>query len=157
MDESAKKSVLGMIPYGVFICTSKYGDIISASTVTWVTQTSFDPPLIAVALKKESGVHETVRNAGKFVLHVVPDGEKKLASRFFRPAQVEENKINGVSFSLAHGLPVLQRAPAHLVCRVRQVPEIGDHHLFIGEIIDAVSQADVAPLLLKDTGWRYSG
>ena len=46
MDEDAKKAALRMIPYGMFILTtkSKDGQNIGAATVNWITQTSFAPP-----------------------------------------------------------------------------------------------------------------
>ena len=48
MDEDAKKTALRMIPYGMYVLTSKSEDV-SAATVNWLTQTSFSPPLVLVA------------------------------------------------------------------------------------------------------------
>lgn len=148
-----------MIPYGMFICTTKSGDEIAASTVTWVTQCSFKPPLITVAIKNDTKIYDILKEAGRFALHVVPDGEKQLASRFFRPASIENGRMNGVPFAMDgnHGLPILESTPAHLICKVRELPEIGDHHLFIAEVVDGEYRAEMEPLLLRDTGWRYGG
>ena len=57
MNEDAKKTALRMIPYGMFILTtkSKDGQNVGAATVNWVTQTSFSPPLVAVGVKADSG------------------------------------------------------------------------------------------------------
>ena len=50
MDED-KKSVLRMIPYGIYVMTAKDGDgNVGAGMVNWVTQTSFDPPLSSAVL-----------------------------------------------------------------------------------------------------------
>ncbi len=50
MNEDSKKTALRMIPYGMYVLTTKsgQGEDVDAATVNWVTQTSFSPPLIAV-------------------------------------------------------------------------------------------------------------
>ena len=60
MDDAAKKTALRMIPYGIYILTAKSGNDVAAATVNWVTQTSFEPPLVAVAIKSDSGDRKSV-------------------------------------------------------------------------------------------------
>ena len=55
MDQDAKKTALRMIPYGMYVLTSKDGKDVSAATVNWLTQTSFAPPLVAMGVKGDSG------------------------------------------------------------------------------------------------------
>ena len=45
MDEAAKKTALRMIPYGMFVLTSrsKDGQEVGTATVNWITQASFSP------------------------------------------------------------------------------------------------------------------
>ena len=50
MDPNAKKTTLRMIPYGLYVLTAAHPDgRVAAGTVNWVTQASFEPPLVAVA------------------------------------------------------------------------------------------------------------
>jgi flavin reductase (DIM6/NTAB) family NADH-FMN oxidoreductase RutF len=52
MNLDHKKTVLRMIPYGIYVLTSDDGKgDISAATVNWVTQTAFVPPLLVVGVK----------------------------------------------------------------------------------------------------------
>jgi flavin reductase (DIM6/NTAB) family NADH-FMN oxidoreductase RutF len=37
------------------------------------------------------------------------------------------------------------------------IVEDGDHHLFIGEVVDAGINDDRRALLMRDTGWNYGG
>ena len=56
MDADAKKTALRMIPYGIYVLTSEGKDgKVAASTVNWVTQTAFQPPLVVVGVKADSG------------------------------------------------------------------------------------------------------
>ena len=59
MNEEAKRTALRMIPYGMYILTTKSqdGQEVGAATVNWLTQTSFAPPLVAVGVKADSSSH----------------------------------------------------------------------------------------------------
>ncbi|SVC69557.1 uncharacterized protein METZ01_LOCUS322411, partial [marine metagenome] len=61
MDDDKRKEVLRMISYGVYVLTSKNGHDYGSATVTWVSQASFNPPMISVCLKKNSGVYLLVK------------------------------------------------------------------------------------------------
>lgn len=52
MNEEAKKKLLRMIPHALYLLTSRANGQTAAATVSWVTQASFQPPLVAVGLKK---------------------------------------------------------------------------------------------------------
>ena len=74
MDKNVKKSVLRMIPYGLYVLTAQSGEKISAATVTWVTQASFEPPLLQVGVRVDSFIHQVVQEAGAFsvLLECIP-------------------------------------------------------------------------------------
>ena len=51
MDEAAKKTTLRMIPYGLFVATTKDGDKVNGAAVNWLTQALFAPPLVVLGSK----------------------------------------------------------------------------------------------------------
>ena len=159
MDEEAKKKTLRMIPYGLFILTAKNGDDIAAATVNWVTQSSFKPPLVAVGIKCDSHPYTTVKEAKQFAINVLGAEQKDLAQAFFMTVKPEGKKLGPVSFrSGTTGAPVLNETPAYWECKLVDVVEQGDHHLFIGEVVEAgVNDPDDKSLLMRDTGWNYGG
>ena len=72
MDENAKKTALRMIPYGLYVLTAEDSQgRMSGATVNWVTQTSFQPPLVALGVKKDSLIHDIIKESGKFALNVL--------------------------------------------------------------------------------------
>ena len=92
MNPDHKKTVLRMIPYGIYVLTSDDGKgNISAATVNWVTQTAFAPPLLVVGVKTDSGTYQTVKTAQTFALNMLGKDQKSLAFTFFRPADVSDN------------------------------------------------------------------
>ena len=160
MNPDHKKTVLRMIPYGIYVLTSDDGKgNISAATVNWVTQTAFVPPLMVVGVKTDSGTYQTVKTAQTFALNMLGKDQKSLAFTFFRPADVSDGKLSGQSFRKGTtGAPILIDALGAVECRVVSIVEQGDHHIVVGEVIDAhlskppTGRPDSAILEMKDLG-----
>lgn len=160
MDADAKKTALRMIPYGIYVLTADDGKgNVGAATVNWVTQGSFAPPLVVVGVKADSGAHTVVKGTGKFVLNMLGKEQKAAAFTFFKPAKVEDGKLSGQAFHAgANGAPILDAAIAAVECSVRQIVEMGDHHIVIAEVTEAcvmqapAGRADAAILEMKDLG-----
>lgn len=167
MDPNARKLTLRMIPYGLYVLTSeaKNGRI-SAATVNWVTQASFEPPLVAVGVKTDSTGHEVIKESRSFALNVLTKGQQDQAFAFFKPAEREGNTLAGEPFTSGEtGSPILTNAKAFVECRLVDTVERGDHSLFVGEVVNAERTAeptgrpDDETLILKDLGEKtfYGG
>jgi flavin reductase (DIM6/NTAB) family NADH-FMN oxidoreductase RutF len=159
MDEQAKKNALRRIPYGLFLLTAKNGDEIASGTINWVTQTSFKPPMVAVGIKQDSHPYAVVKASGAFALNALGADQKDVAQTFFGPVNAEGSKLGPVTFQpgAETGSPVINEAPAWWECRVVGVLEQGDHHVFLGEVVNAGVNSDTATLLMRDTSWNYGG
>jgi flavin reductase (DIM6/NTAB) family NADH-FMN oxidoreductase RutF len=156
--EAAKKSTLLMIPYGLYLLSSKNGDEIGAGTVNWVTQTSFKPPLVAMGVKKDSHLYSVLKQSGTFALSFLESGQKDAAFAFFRPTQVESNKMNGYDYETHEtGAPVLSAAPAWVEGRVVGEVDAGDHSCVVGEVTNAGSRREAKLLTLDEVGVKYGG
>ena len=82
-----------------------------------------------------------------------------MAFGFFKPAQRDGDTISGESFHIGNsGAPILDSAHASVECKIVEIVERGDHHIFIGEVIDAhvakepEGRADAAILEMKELG-----
>jgi flavin reductase (DIM6/NTAB) family NADH-FMN oxidoreductase RutF len=167
MDANAKKTALRMIPYGLFVLTGRTKDgRVSAATVNWVTQASFEPPLVVVGVKADSSSHEVIKEARAFALNVLGKGQQAAAFNFFKPAAVEGSKVSGEAFRLGStGAPLLESTPAFVECKLIETVERGDHSIFVGQVVDAgvsrapEGRADDATLWLRELGEKtfYGG
>ena len=157
MDEQSRKTALRMLSYGVYILTSKFEDNYCAATVTWVSQASFEPPLISVCIKGDSASYAVVKGRGEFLLHLLGEDQKDLSASFFKPSILENGLINGQTYQLQDDFPLLTAVPAYIKCRVLDILEKGDHPLFLAEVIDAVINEEPNPLELRKTDWSYGG
>ena len=160
MDANVKKTVLRMIPYGLYVLTAKgKDDTVTAATVNWVTQASFAPPLVVVGVKADSHPHPIIKESKAFALNVLGKDQGAMAFTFFKPATREGQKISGEPFRWGTtGAPILEHAPAFVECRLVDSVERGDHSIFVGEVVEAgqakvpEGRADDATLWLKDLG-----
>lgn len=149
-----------MIPYGLYVLTaeSKSGKI-AAATVNWVTQASFNPPLVVVGVKIDSLAHSAIKESGAFVLNVLGKGQNDIAFTFFKPLEREEMSIGGQPFQKGvTGSPILENFPAFIECNLVETVERGDHSVFVGEAVNVgvreepKGRADEAVLWLKELG-----
>ncbi len=159
MDDDAKKTALRMIPYGIYVMTAENDGEVAAATVNWVTQTAFAPPLVVVGVKTDSGAYGISKAAGCFALNMLGKGQQGLAFGFFKPATRDGNTVSGEPFHAGStGAPILDNAIASVECKIVEIVEQGDHHIFIGEVVDAnvatqpEGRADEAILEMKELG-----
>ena len=157
MDEQARKTALRMISYGVYILTSKMNSEVSAATVTWVSQASFEPPMLSVCVKRDSGSYKVVKDRGEFILHMLGESQKDLAATFIKPTEVKNGLINGEKYEINDDLPLIMAAPAYINCHVLEILENGDHPLFLAKVNEVTVRENVPPLELCKTGWSYGG
>jgi flavin reductase (DIM6/NTAB) family NADH-FMN oxidoreductase RutF len=158
MDPATKKKALRMIPYGLFVATSKDDSGPAAGTINWISQSSFTPPLIMVAIKADSALHRAIAATRTFIVHVIAKDQKELATAFFRGAELSGDRLNGYRIeSGAKGIPLLVDPPAWFECLVVNEVRGGDHTVFVAEVVDAGVRKDAEPLTLRDTGFFYGG
>ena len=158
MDEAAKKTALRMIPYGLFVVTASHGGEISGACINWVTQASFQPPLVVLGLKNDSHTLAHVKAGGAFAVNVLATGQKDLAYSFFKPTTVDGNKLSGYEFETGGtGAPLLLDAPAWCECKLAEVVEGGDHTVVVAEVVEAGVRRESAPLTLSELGVFYGG
>ena len=94
-DKDITKDVLRMFSYGLFVAASVGAEGPSAATVSWVTQASFEPRLIAVAMRKGTAIHKAVESSHRFALHVVSAEERDFAKAFFKAQPSTTDEIGG--------------------------------------------------------------
>jgi flavin reductase (DIM6/NTAB) family NADH-FMN oxidoreductase RutF len=158
MDDKAKKQALLMIPYGLQVLGAAHGGISTVATVNWVTQASFNPPLVVVGIKKDSGAHSIVKDSKKFAISMLASGQKAIAGAFFRHVEPKDGKFGDYAYETgANGAPIVSDAPASVECDVVGFYELGDHSTVVGKVTEAHTKREAEALTMKETGWNYGG
>jgi flavin reductase len=134
---------------GVTVITTRGPDEPYGMTASSFTSVSLDPPLILVCVIRGTLGSETISRNRVFAINILTV-EQEAISRYFasrdRPrgshAFQEIPHRDGVT-----GSPILEGVAGHLECQVVQSHDVGDHIIFIGEVLDLDFDEDEKPLL----------
>lgn len=151
------REALQMISYGLYVLTTGRGREAHASTVNWLTQISFEPLLIMIAVEKTSHSRLLLQGGGVFAINFLSQDQTLLARRLAVPHRLNPHKLAGVACHAGvTGAPLLDEAIAFLEGEVRQALEPGgDHTLFVGEVVGGGVTRYVEPLTLLASRLRY--
>ena len=159
MDNALKKTVLRMFTYGLYAATAKHGSDISIMTVNWLTQCSFDPPLLVLAVENDSHSRQVIEASGAFALNLYESGQRELAGSLGRTFGKHPEKITEAAWQLGPttGSPLLENALGWVECKIVSSLPTGDHILFVAEVVEVGLNREGVPLTLKETGFKYAG
>jgi flavin reductase (DIM6/NTAB) family NADH-FMN oxidoreductase RutF len=160
MDPKTKQKTLRLLTNGMYVLTSRgLNGQLGAATVSWVSQSSFKPPLLMVAIRKDSNVLRCLRESRIAALHVLGAGQRDIAQKFFRPSKASSTKLNDEPFFEGKtSAPILKNLPAYVECKALDIlEEYGDHAIAILEVVEAELTAPIEPLTVGDSPWEYGG
>ena len=158
-----RRRVLWTMPSGLYVLGSTdKGERRNGMTMNWATQVSFAPKMLAVGIELGAFTHELVSEGRVFSLNLIDREDRAIVRKFTKPVDVDlaEHTLNDVPFhDGVSGAPILDQAVAYLDCEVRESVSVGDHTLFLGEIVDAGFQKpeDTPILRMEDTRMNYGG
>jgi flavin reductase (DIM6/NTAB) family NADH-FMN oxidoreductase RutF len=135
------RQVMGRFATGVTVITTHHRDTIHGMTANAFLSVSLRPPLVLVSLGR-CRMGEMLPRTKRYGVSVLAHDQEQFAEHFsaqsVSPIEPE--------FVWHEGLPLLDGALAHLVCRVVDVHPAGDHELWIGQV-EHVHQREGDPLL----------
>lgn len=140
---------------GVAVVTSRDETGPRGATTNALTSLSLDPPLVLVALERDSNTLRAVRASGRFCVNVLAAGQGEIARRF-ATKESGEGKLAGVPHKLAEGMPVFHGVLAWLVCALEQELEGGDHAIMLGRPLEAGGDDNTQPLVFFGGHYFFS-
>ena len=158
MNPEHKKTILRKIPNGLFITTAKDGDTAAGAVISFVTQISIEPSLIALSIRKNSSFYNVAEKNKNVAIHLPSKDQQLMVSSFFKIKDQSQNSINGYGFKWSElGNPLLDDIPMILEVIIIEIIEKGDHPIFICEVVNAIIHQEVEMLTMADTNWHYGG
>ncbi len=159
MDNALKKTVLRLFTYGLHTATAKHGDNISMMTANWLTQCSFEPPLLALAVEADSHSRQVIEASGAYAINIYETGQRELAGSLGRTFRKHPEKMSEVAWKPGPvtGSPLLDSALGWVECKIISSTPAGDHILFVAEVVEVGLNREGVPLTLKETGFKYAG
>ncbi len=125
------EQALGRLVNSLCVVTAKQGELSGAMLASWVSQATFNPPGLTVAVAKDRAIESLLHTGDNFVLNVLQEGNHiPLMKHFLKPfAPGEERFVDVATEEAENGSPILSDSLAYIECRIDNRMECGDHWL----------------------------
>ncbi|GAB4530177.1 MAG: diflavin flavoprotein [Pleurocapsa sp.] len=135
LDTDLDKAI-GRLSGGLYIITATKGDLNSAMLASWVSQASFEPPGLTIAVAKDRAIESLMQVGDSFILNVLEEGKYQgLMKHFLKRFKPGADRFAGVKTqTAANGSPILTEALAYLECKVESRMECSDHWIVYSQI-----------------------
>jgi len=144
------------IPYGIYVLAAEGGSGLHPIIVSWVSQVSYSPPLLMIALRRNRKIIPALQESRHFSLSLLKADQKGLVHKFKDPV-LQPNSSELFEKAGPKGSPLLKGCLACWECQLFSITEAGDHILFLGEAQSAWVAPEGAPLTTADLGKTYIG
>ena len=135
MAEHIEKKVR-KLSYGVYIIGAEADGRLNGMTAAWVSQVSEFPPMVSVCIDASHYTSEMIEKSRAFSVNVLSEKHFDLAMKcgFGSGRNTQRLKDVEIEYKLT-GSPIIKGAAAFMDCELRQIIDIGDGRLFIGEVV----------------------
>lgn len=134
-------TVLYPVPVVMVSCGEYNNSELTSSniiTIAWTGTINTDPPMLSISIRPERYSYDIIKNTGEFVVNLVT---KKLAFandycgvKSGRDVdKFQEMHLTPVKGELVNA-PIIYESPVNIECKVKDIIELGTHHMFLGEI-----------------------
>jgi flavin reductase (DIM6/NTAB) family NADH-FMN oxidoreductase RutF len=154
------KRCLGQMMHGVQVVGATHDGVVRAYSSHWVTQVSFEEPVLLASISPKHDTHRLVVASGRFSVSILA-GDQVAAGQYFSYPGRKFRHIAGELLEVVDGRwPVVPDAVAWLGCEVEErITGRFDHDLLLARVV-AVGEGRLRepPLLYSSRlGWRIAG
>ncbi|MEM1604333.1 MAG: flavin reductase family protein [Zestosphaera sp.] len=156
MSNLSVNEALTLMPLPLVIVTTESRDGKKAGmTAAWVTQVSWKPPYVAVAIYNKWTTLKVILDRKEFAINYVSSSLAKVALEVFgslSSAKVDKFEIATkkynvpINYGKSVKVPVILNAPVIIECKLLEYFEIGDHYLVVCDPVLAYRGSDEEPL-----------
>lgn len=108
-------------------------------TIAWVGTICTNPPMVSISVRPERYSYQMLRETGEFVINLTTE-KLAFATDYCgvrSGRDVDKFKETGLTRENADFVqaPMIKEAPVSIECRVREVKELGSHHMFLADVL----------------------
>lgn len=107
-------------------------------TVAWAGTVCTNPPMVSISIRPERCSYHMIRETGEFVINLTTE-ELAFATDYCgvkSGRDVDKFKETGLTREKAEKVkaPMIAEAPVSIECKVKEIRELGSHHMFIAQV-----------------------
>ena len=159
IDPVIKRS-LGQMIKGVEVVGAHHGGVTRAFCSHWVTQVSFEEPIVMSSVSPKHDTHPLMVASGEFSVSVLAGDQVGEGQYFSYPGRrfryIADEYLDRIPGS---ALPVVRNCISWLRCEIFQSMPMADHDLFFARVVEVGAGRLKDPPLLYSSrlGWRITG
>src|SRR4051794_23744455 len=161
IDRDLKRS-LGQMINGIEVVGATHDGVSRAYTSHWVSQISFEEPIVMASVSPKHDTHPLIVASGEFSVSILAADQIAAGQYFSYPG----HKLRYVAEEMMApwpgdplGPPIVPQAVAWLRCATFERTVVADHELFFARVVAvAPGRLREPPLLYSSRlGWRVTG
>jgi flavin reductase (DIM6/NTAB) family NADH-FMN oxidoreductase RutF len=159
IDPVIKRS-LGQMIKGVEVVGSHHDGVTRAYCSHWVTQVSFEEPIVMASVSPKHDTHPLIVGSGQFSVSILAGDQVDVGQYFSYPGRrfryIADEYLDVIAGS---ALPFVRNCIAWLRCEVFEMKPMADHELFFARVVEVGPGRLKDPPLLYSSrlGWRITG
>ena len=154
MKELDMERALGSMPMPVTLIGSSWEGRDNVMAASWVAPSSRRPPLISIFINNGHLTRELIYQSREFVVNVLASDQAEASETCGTVSGREADKYAKAGLTTRPAdrvsVPLIEGCLANLECKVVADYEVGDHTLFVGEIVAAHQDDKWDPLARFD-------
>jgi flavin reductase (DIM6/NTAB) family NADH-FMN oxidoreductase RutF len=111
-------------------------------TISWTGTINSDPPMCSISVRPERHSYEIIKRTGEFVINLTTEELARATDWCGCRSGSKYNKWEKMKLTPAPGkivkAPVIEESPVNIECVVKNVLELGTHHMFIAEVVNVI-------------------
>ncbi len=150
-------AALGRVPSGLFVLTLQRDNVETGMLASWVQQCSFSPARISVAIQRGRDFANLLTPGSYFTLNILDDSQTDMIVHFGKGFALDDKPFTDLDVTRGESRgPILNEALAFLDCRVDGCHAVGDHDLFIAQVIAGRLLNEGHPMVhVRKSGMHY--
>ena len=124
----------------VMVSCGRKGEKPNIVTVAWTGTICSDPVMVSISVRPERFSYDIIRETGEFAINLTT---RELAEAtdwcgVKSGRDVDKFKEMNLTAGEAKNLecaPIIAESPVNLECKVKEMKELGSHHMFLAEVV----------------------
>ncbi len=160
MLHDVKATAVGHIPSGLFIVAVQDPESksIDGYLASFVQQVSFNPLLVALAIKPGRPAYDLIKKGHKFAINIVGDHDKTFLKHFWKGYDPNSNPFAEIPFEIGgQGGVILKQSKSAVECVLKTSSQPGDHEIVIAEVLSShIQNEEAKPMVhIRKSGADY--
>lgn len=123
----------------VMVSCGRPGETPNIITVAWTGTLCTNPPMVYISVRPSRYSYDIIRETGEFVLNLTTEQLVRATDYCGVRSGRDVDKFKEMNLTCEKAeeveAPMIGESPVNIECRVREVKELGSHHMFLADVV----------------------